>query len=210
MNQIRPAAGYFRVSVSRDGMTAPEIYSDEIKRYCRYKDLALGEVFSDLDHSGFRGAKPRPGLAELVRRRLQFSAVIVPKLARLGRSVKDLVYLFDVFDRDAIPLVFLDMNLDTSTSQGRLLRHIMAAFAEYESDVKADYARDNHQLARSRGAAVGPPTVRLHPRSDQPHLRDLRARGRDQDDLSHLRGWRRVAAVDRQPAQRLGEAPTER
>jgi hypothetical protein len=33
------------------------------------------------------------------------------------------------------------MGLDTSTSQGRLLRHIMSAFAEYESDVRADYFR---------------------------------------------------------------------
>jgi DNA invertase Pin-like site-specific DNA recombinase len=43
------------------------------------------------------------------------------------------------------------MNVDTSTSQGLLLRHIMAAFAEYESDVKADYARASHRLARSMG-----------------------------------------------------------
>jgi site-specific DNA recombinase len=35
--------------------------------------------------------------------------------------------------------VFLDLGMDTKTSQGRLLRNIMASFAEYESDVRADY-----------------------------------------------------------------------
>jgi DNA invertase Pin-like site-specific DNA recombinase len=152
-----PTAGYFRVSVARDDMKAPELYRDEIERYCTYKRLSLGEIFSDIDHSGFRGAKPRPALEELKRRSLEFSAVVVPKLARFGRSVRDLVELFEFFDRNQVALVFLDMNIDTSTSQGRLLRHIMVAFAEYESDVKADYARAKHRLARSKGLPWGLP-----------------------------------------------------
>ena len=65
--------------------------------------------------------------------------------------------LFELFDHDQVALVFLDMNIDTSTSQGRLLRHIMSAFAEYESDVKADYARASHRLARSKGLPWGLP-----------------------------------------------------
>lgn len=55
--------------------------------------------------------------------------------------MKDLIQLFEVFERDSVALIFLDMGLDTSTSQGRLLRHIMSGFAEYESDVRADYFR---------------------------------------------------------------------
>ena len=43
--------------------------------------------------------------------------------------------LFDLFDSDDISLVFLDINGDSSTSQGRLVRHVMAAFTDYESDV---------------------------------------------------------------------------
>lgn len=151
------AAGYYRISVARDGMQAPEMYEDEIRRYCGYKGLTLGPIFKDLDRSGYRGSKPRPGLEELKLNHLSYSAVIVPKLARFGRSVKELVSLFDLFDEAGVRLVFLDMNLDTSTSQGRLLRHIMAAFAEYESDVKADYARANHRLARSKGLPWGLP-----------------------------------------------------
>lgn len=150
-------AGYYRVSVARDDMKAPELYRDEIERYCAYKRLKLAEVFSDVDHSGYRGAKPRPGLEALRLRHLEFSSVIVPKLSRFGRNVRELVELFDLFDNNGVRLVFLDMNIDTSTSQGRLLRHIMAAFAEYESDVKADYARANHRLARSKGLPWGQP-----------------------------------------------------
>jgi DNA invertase Pin-like site-specific DNA recombinase len=150
-------AGYFRVSQARDGMHAPEIYRDEITRYCSYRNLTLAEVFSDIDFSGYRGSRPRPGLEELKDRRREFSSVVIPKLSRFGRSVKDLVDLFDLFDSDGIALIFLDMNIDTSTSQGRLLRHIMAAFAEYESDVKADYARANYRHAMQEGRTWGQP-----------------------------------------------------
>lgn len=137
-------------------MKAPEMYEDEIARYCRYKKVELAEVFADIDYSGYRGAKPRPALEELKSRRAEFSAVVIPKLSRFGRSMKDLVALFDLFDREGIALVFLDMNIDTSTSQGRLLRHIMAAFAEYESDVKSDYARATQRLMAREGRPHGP------------------------------------------------------
>lgn len=152
---MKPVAGYYRVSVARDDMKAPELYEEEITRYCAYRGVTLGAMYKDIDASGYRGSRPRQGLEDLKLHHLNYSAVIVPKLARFGRSVKDLVALFELFDRSRVPLVFLDMNIDTSTSQGRLLRHIMAAFAEYESDVKADYARSNHRLARSKGLAWG-------------------------------------------------------
>jgi site-specific DNA recombinase len=101
------------------------------------------------------GAAPRPGqLFRNFERRAEFSAVVVPKLARFGRSV-DLMRLFDLFDRDQITLIFLDMGIDTSTSQGRLLRHIMAAFAEYESDVKSDYIRAAYRQLQMAGRAWG-------------------------------------------------------
>jgi DNA invertase Pin-like site-specific DNA recombinase len=78
---------------------------------------------------------------------------LVPKLSRFGRSLSELVRLFDLFDSEGIALVFLEMNVDSSTSQGRLLRHVMAPFAEYESDVKSDYARANYRHAMTQGKA---------------------------------------------------------
>lgn len=137
----RRAAGYYRVSRARDDMTAPELYRGEIERYCSYRDLDLVKVYEDIDASGFRGAPPRPGLNHLLDDRSRYEVVVIPKLARFGRSMKELIRLFDLFDGESTSLVFLDMDIDTNTSQGRLLRHVMAAFAEYESDVKSDYWR---------------------------------------------------------------------
>ena len=155
MSEQAVVAGYYRVSLARDNMHAPELYEHEITRYCTYRKLPLGRIYCDIDHSAFRGAQPRPALEQLVSERHNYTAIVVPKLSRFGRSMKELVRLFDVFDTDRISLVFLDMNLDTSTSQGRLLRHILAAFAEYESDVKADYTRATHRRIRAEGRPWG-------------------------------------------------------
>jgi hypothetical protein len=67
-----------------------------------------------------------------------------------------LIELFETFETDGIALVFLDVGIDTTTSQGRLLRHIMAAFAEYESDVKSDYARATQRMLAREGRPHGP------------------------------------------------------
>lgn len=153
-------------------MKAPELYSDEIRRYCGYRDLVLKEIFSDIDYSGYNNSEKRPALNELVGRRHEFAAVIVPKLSRFGRSLKHLTQLFETFDTDGIALVFLDLGLDTSTSQGRLLRNIMASFAEYESDVRADYTRANFRFVTQQGRPFGgrPPYGYLYDRENRTYL----------------------------------------
>lgn len=45
----KPVAGYYRVSHARDGMKAPELYEDEIRRFCSYPDLEVGPIFSDTE-----------------------------------------------------------------------------------------------------------------------------------------------------------------
>ncbi len=148
-------AGYYRVSVARDGMQAPQMYEEQIRSYCAYKDLRLARIYSDIDMSGWRDSPRRPGLEQLKSDRSTYATIVIPKLARFGRSVRDLVELFALFDGDHIALAFLDMNIDTGTSQGRLLRHIMAAFAEYESDVKSDYAKASYRHLASLGRPWG-------------------------------------------------------
>jgi DNA invertase Pin-like site-specific DNA recombinase len=150
-------AGYYRVSQSREGMHSPELYENEIRRHCAYARLGEPEMFSDIDRSGYNNPRNRPALNVLLERRKEFSAVVIPKVSRFGRSLRHLCELFETFDRDGIALVFLDLGLDTSTSQGRLLRHIMAAFAEYESDIKSDYGRANYRHAMEEGRTWGLP-----------------------------------------------------
>lgn len=149
-------AGYFRVSKARDDMHAPEIYTHEIERYCHYRGMKLAKIYSDIDHSGWKDPHKRPGLRQLLDERDRYSAIIVPKLSRFGRSMSHLIELFELFDGEGIGLVFLDLQIDTGTSQGKLFRHIVAAFAQYESDVKSDYGIANHDHRVREGRPNGP------------------------------------------------------
>jgi site-specific DNA recombinase len=145
----KPVAGYFRVSKARDEMSAPDIYRGQIEDYCTYKGFQLAEVFSDIDLSARKGSRIRPGLAKLLERRREFSAIVTPKLSRFGRSLKDLAHIFETCDLDGIALVFLDIDVDTSTSTGRLVRNIMASLAEWESDLISERWKDTaRHLAR--------------------------------------------------------------
>ena len=101
--RTNPAAGYFRISQARDDMSAPELYRGEIERFCRYKNLTLKRIFSDIDYSGYRGAPKRPGLESLKQQRSSFSAIVVPRLSRFGRSVSELVRLSDSSTATAYP-----------------------------------------------------------------------------------------------------------
>ncbi|MGH2790438.1 MAG: hypothetical protein ACRDJ0_05575 [Actinomycetota bacterium] len=53
MSQLETVADYYRVSQARDEMRAPELYRDQIERYCAYKNLQLAETFSDIDYSPY-------------------------------------------------------------------------------------------------------------------------------------------------------------
>lgn len=45
---------HYRISQSRDGRSAPEIYEGEITRCCEYQFLALNRICSDIDYSGYK------------------------------------------------------------------------------------------------------------------------------------------------------------
>jgi site-specific DNA recombinase len=96
-----------------------------------------------------------PALNRLIEERHSYSGVVVPKLSRFGRSLRHLCELFELFDKDGIDLIFLDIGVDTGTSQGRLLRNVMGAFAEYESAMKSDYSRASHRHLIMKGLPCG-------------------------------------------------------
>jgi hypothetical protein len=116
--ESKPVAGYFRISQARDEMHAPEIYADQIERYCDYRGLRLSRVFSISTTRAITAPRSDPHSGSWWSGARSTQQLSSPKLSRFGRSLKHLTQLFDVFDRDGISLVFLDLGMDTSTSQG--------------------------------------------------------------------------------------------
>ena len=82
---------------------------------------------------------------------------MVESLSRLGRSVKNLSELMELFNERGVHLVSLKESIDTKTSTGKLLFTILSSLAQFERDVLAERTREGLASARARGRVGGRP-----------------------------------------------------
>jgi DNA invertase Pin-like site-specific DNA recombinase len=91
------------------------------------------------------GAKAeRPGLALALEVARAGDTLIVWRLDRLGRSLKDLIALAEGLDKRGVGLKSLKEALDTTSSGGRLIFHMFAALAEFERDLVRERTQACH------------------------------------------------------------------
>ncbi|MEE8282157.1 MAG: recombinase family protein, partial [candidate division NC10 bacterium] len=115
--------GYVRVSTNEQAETGVSLAAQEhkIRGYC---DLNGWECVKVIRDDGF-SAKDlrRPGLKcildELPRKERGFEGIVVTKLDRLTRSVRDLVRLTDLADKHKVVLVSIGESVDTGTATGQ-------------------------------------------------------------------------------------------
>jgi DNA invertase Pin-like site-specific DNA recombinase len=81
--------------------------------------------------------------------------VIIAKLDRLTRSVKDLAELLERFQRRGVSLVSVAESLDTGSAAGRLVINIMTAVSQWEREAIGERTRDAMQHKKSTGRCVG-------------------------------------------------------
>jgi len=99
----------------------------------------------------------RPELITLINQLRKDDIVIIWKLDRLGRSLRDLVKLVsDIQDKGA-GLKSLHDNIDTTTPQGKLTFHLFAALAEFERDIISERTKAGLAATRARGRKGGRP-----------------------------------------------------
>jgi DNA invertase Pin-like site-specific DNA recombinase len=111
------------------------------------------EIFTD---QGISGADfHRPGLRKALRYIQTGDMLIVWRLDRLGRSLVDLVETVNSLSRRGCDFRSLTENIDTSSSGGRLLFHVMAAMAEFERSIISERTKAGMDAARARGARIG-------------------------------------------------------
>jgi DNA invertase Pin-like site-specific DNA recombinase len=82
-------------------------------------------------------------------------AVIIAKLDRLTRSVKDLCSLLELFEKRGVALISVAESLDTASAAGRLVITIMAAVSQWEREAIGERTRDALWHKRSSGERVG-------------------------------------------------------
>lgn len=83
------------------------------------------------------------------------SRIAVWRLDRLGRTAKGLTALFYELQKWKIGLVSMREGLDLSTTSGRLMAHVLASVAQYETEVRGERVRAGQQVARAAGKRWG-------------------------------------------------------
>ena len=83
--------------------------------------------------------------------------MIVWRLDRLGRSLKDLIEIVGELDRLGVGLVSLRENIDTTSATGRLIFHVFASLAQFERELIQERTKAGVEAARARGRKGGRP-----------------------------------------------------
>lgn len=113
-------------------------------------------IFSE-KHTGTKSK--RPELDKLLSHLRPGDKVVVTKLDRLGRSMKHLLELIELFQSKDIEFVSLGDSIDTSSAAGKLMFSIMGAFAEFEANIISERTKTALAAAAKRGRKGGKPAL---------------------------------------------------
>jgi DNA invertase Pin-like site-specific DNA recombinase len=146
---------YARVSTSDQdcGSQLAELHS-----WC---DRFHYEIVKEYVDAGVSGAKAsRPALDELMTdaRARRFEAVLVYKLDRFGRSMRQLINNIEALRDVKVRFIAISQGIDTDQSNAvaTVLFHLLGAFSEFERTLISERIRTGIEHARKQGKALGP------------------------------------------------------
>jgi DNA invertase Pin-like site-specific DNA recombinase len=159
---------YARVSTAmqvNDGVSL-DVQERQLKQAAELAGFTDVEFVREEGRSG-KSISGRPALTDALRRldSGEAQALFVTRIDRLARSTKDFLSVIDRANTNGWRLVMLDLNLDTSSYQGRFVVTIMSALAEMERGIIAARQMDVHEDRRKRGVVWG---VDMGPKNKTP------------------------------------------
>ena len=99
----------------------------------------------------------RPGLTEAQEYVREGDSLLVWRLDRLGRSLKELIQVVTGLEERGVGFRSIQESIDTTTSGGRLIFHVFGALAEFERNLIRERTRAGLEAARARGRQGGRP-----------------------------------------------------
>jgi len=141
---------YMRVSSRQQDTRSQE---PDLKRWAEaqdrpvrwYKDRFTGKT---MDRPGWKKLDTDIAAGKI-------AAVVCWRIDRLGRTARGLTALFDDLQSRKVGLVSLKEGLDLSTPAGRLLAHVIASVAQYETEIRGERVRAGQAVAKANGKRWG-------------------------------------------------------
>gem|GEM_PF-3239365 len=141
--RVERAGLYVRVSLDRsarglqDEILSPETQEDRARQYCGAQGWPVETVERDIDESGYRQHySQREGLVRLLDAAESgtLTKIVVWKFSRLSRRLREFIEICDRVEAAGAGVVSVTEQVDTSTPAGRLIRNILASFAQFQSE----------------------------------------------------------------------------
>lgn len=178
------AIGYCRVSTTEQGDSKAGLEAQErtIRDEVAHRGWDLVDLRADV--ASGKSLRHRPELGRTLRdlQSGKADALVVAKLDRLSRSVLDFASVMETAQQEKWSLVVLDLGVDTTSTNGKLIAHIMIALAQWERELIGDRTRNALRAVKARGTQLGRPT-RVSPETKR-MIRLMRSTGMS---------WQRIA-----------------
>ena len=134
------AAIYIRVSTeeqAREGYSI-EAQKEICMRWVNEKGYSVEDIYIDDGYSS--KSLKRPFIQKLIKDvpTRKFEVLVFWRLNRLTRSVKDKIYLFDLFDRYGVSLKSMSEDIDTTSASGRMVTNVLVSVAQGEREQTAE------------------------------------------------------------------------
>ena len=145
---------YTRVSTEEQASEGFSIHAqkDKLTKYAEVNDWDIVDYYVDDGISG-KNLTDRPEVSRLIKdvKEGRVNNVLVYKLDRLTRSVKDLIYLIELFDEHNCTFNSQTEKIDTSNAVGRMFVKIIGIFAEFERENLAERVTFGYEQKTKEG-----------------------------------------------------------
>jgi len=172
---IKMKLGYARISTREQDLGIQE---ENLKK------AGCERIFTE---TASGGRWDRPELQKLLDHLREGDIVVVHKLDRLTRSLKDLLTILDQLRVKKAGFLSLTENLDTTTPAGVLMMQMIGSFAEFERSLIKERTHEGIAKAREQGRFAGRP-CKLSPQQQKEVLKCVKKSSHTQAELARLFG----------------------
>lgn len=137
--------GYMRVSTKAQNL---ESQLQQLIHYgCKEENIYADKISGTV--------KERPALDKLFMLLRPGDSVVVTRMDRLGRSVRDLLDLVALFKEKQVNLKFIKEQINTESTAGKFTFHLFAAIAEFQREIIVERVKEGVENAKSKNIQFG-------------------------------------------------------